>query len=252
MTLNIFHASRRSDFGFRRIVPGLILAGVAGMPTAGLAGSLGVIGDLTATTDYISRGVSQTMSGPALQGSIGVAAENGLSAYVWASNIDYVADGDPDDGAKSEIDLVVQFDHALTERWSATVGRIQYFNPGINPGLNYDYGEWWVELSLDERHSVSVYQSDSIFGTGEPSWYVGAATSFALPANLSVDVAAGHFDLTRAWGGAFNHVALALAGSIDALSWEAAFHATDGDADEMFYESVVEPRLVFSVTWTMW
>lgn len=251
MIMHSIHAGVRPGFGLRSIAAALVLT-AAGVPSPGFAGSLGITGDLTATTDYVCRGVSQTMSGPALQGSIGVTADNGLSAYAWASNVDYVADGDPDDGAKSEIDLVVQYDRALTERWAATVGRVQYFNPGINPGLDYDYGEWWVDLTLDERHSVSVYQSDSIFGTGEPSWYVGAATSFALPAGLSIDVAAGHFDLSRAWGGAFNHVAVALAGNVDAFTWEAAFHATNGDADEMFYESVVEPRFVFSVTWTMW
>jgi hypothetical protein len=43
-----------------------------------------------------------------------------------------------------------------------------------------------------------------------------------------------------------------LSGEFDAFGWQLAFHAADDAAKEMFYQSVVEPRLVLSVTYTVW
>lgn len=226
---------------------------IAGM-TPALASAQGLVltGDVTATTDYVFRGVSQTMSQPALQASFGLAYDNGLSAYLWGSNIDYVADGDPDDGARLEIDAVLQYDVSLTERIAATVGRAQYFVPGINPGLQYDYGEWWTGLTLDARHRVAVYQSDSIFGSGESAWYVVAGTVFELPAGLSLDVEVGYTDLRKAWGAAYSHVGVELSGDMQAFTWQAALHATGAGATRLFDDSVVEPRAVLSVSWAVW
>ena len=221
-------------------------------PAVAAAEGYAVFGDVTATTDYVFRGVSQTMSGPALQGTLGVAHDSGFSAWVWGSNIDYIDAGDPDDGARLEIDATMAYEHALGERFVATVGRSEYLFPGVNPGLDYDYGEWWGELALDDRHQLTAYHSDSVFGTGEPGWYVIAGTGIELPAGLALGIGVGRADLSRALGESYNHVELILSGSFDALSWQLALHATDGNAKEMFYKSVVEPRAALSVTYTIW
>ena len=228
----------------------ILIFGVA--PAVAAADGYAVFGDVTVTTDYVFRGVSQTMSGPALQGSLGVAHDSGLSAWVWGSNIDYVAEGDPDDGARVEINAVMAYEHALGERFVATVGRSEYFFPGVNPGLDYDYGEWWSELAFDDRLYLTAYHSDSVFNTGEPGWYAIAGTSIDLPAGLALDIGVGRVDLSRALGESYNHVELLLSGAFDALSWQIALHATDGKAQEMFYESVVEPRATLNVTYTIW
>ncbi len=222
------------------------------VPAVATAEGYAIFGDVTASTDYVFRGVSQTMSGPALQGSLGVAHDSGLSAWVWGSNIDYVAEGDPDDGARVEINAVMAYEHAFGERLVATVGRSEYLFPGVNPGLDYDYGEWWGELALDDRHYLSAYHSDSVFNTGEPGWYAVAGTGIDLPAGLALAIGVGRADLSRALGESYNHVELVLSGSFDALSWQLALHATDGNAKEMFYESVVEPRAALTVTYTIW
>ncbi len=211
-----------------------------------------VSSDLTATTDYLFRGVSQTMSGPALQGSLGVAHDSGFSASVWGSNVDYIADGDPDDGARLEIDAVIAYEHAIGERFAATIGRSEYFFPRVNPDIEYDYGEWWAELALDDRHYVAAYHSDSVFATGEPGWYVSAGTGIDLPAGLALDISVGHADLSRALGESYDHVEVVVSGSFDALSWQLALHSTSGAAKKIFYESVVEPRVALGVTYTIW
>jgi uncharacterized protein (TIGR02001 family) len=211
-----------------------------------------VTGDVTATTDYMFRGTSQTMSGAALQGSLGIAHDSGLSAWIWGSNVDFVADGDPDDGARVEMDLAFAYEHALSERLAATVGRNEYLFPGVDAGIGYDYGEWWAGLSLDGRHHVSAFHSRSVFGSGEPGWYVVAGTAIELPANVSLEVALGHAGLNHALGDSYRHVELKLSGDIHAFAWSLAVHATDESAKALFGKSLVEPRVVLSVTYAVW
>ena len=224
----------------------------ASAPATAAASPLAVSGDVTATTDYIFRGVSQTMSGPALQGSLGVAHDSGFTASAWASNVDYVAEGRPDDGARLEVDLVVGWERALGERLATSVGRSEYLIPGVDPGIDYDYGEWWAGLELDERHHVTAFHSDSVSGSGKPGWYVVAGTGIDLFAGLALDLAVGHGDLCRALGGSYSHVDLALSGALEAFGWRLAFHAASDAAGKMFYAPTVEPRVVLSVTWTVW
>lgn len=234
-----------------RIAMVFCLAGILASGSA-TAERFAITGDVTATTDYMFRGVSQTMSGAALQGSLGVAHDTGLVAWVWASNIDYVPDGEPDDGARVEIDAVVAYERVLTDRLTATVGRSEYLIPGVEPGIDYDYGEWWGGFVLDERHHVTAYHADSVFGSGAPGWYVVAGTGLDLFAGLALDVAVGHGDLSRALGNTYNHAELALSGALDAFGWRLALHAADDAAKTMFYESTIEPRIVLTLTYTFW
>jgi uncharacterized protein (TIGR02001 family) len=208
--------------------------------------------DVTLTTDYVSRGVSQTLSGAALQGSLWLAHESGWTASLWGSNVDYMGYGDPDDGARIEIDAVVEYERALTERLSLALGRIQYVNPGTLPGYDYDYAEWTARLSVDGRHHLVAASTDDVFGSGARALYLAAGTGFDLPAGVRLDLEAGRFDLRRAldWGEVYYHGRLSLSGEVDAFTWQLAWHATSSRARRAFYPSVVEPRVVLSLTYS--
>jgi uncharacterized protein (TIGR02001 family) len=211
-----------------------------------------VDGSATLATDFPVRGVSQTMSSPALQGCVEFAHESGFSGYVWGSNVDFVAEGDPDDGARLEFDVALGYEAALSERIGASVHRVQYMFPGINPGLHYDYGEWIGELILDERHRLTLGYSDDINGLGERGRYVAVASALNLPAGVTIDLQVGHNDLEAAYGESYNHAALSVSGSIDRFTWRLAYHVTDRRARDIFYESAVEPRMVLSVSVAAW
>ena len=66
---------------------------------------------LTLTSDYVWRGVSQTLGDPAVQGSFDYEHNSGLYAGVWASNVDFFDPSAPgasvadDDNADLELDL---------------------------------------------------------------------------------------------------------------------------------------------------
>jgi uncharacterized protein (TIGR02001 family) len=89
------------------------------------------------TTEYIYRGLSQTDDQPALQGGFDYEHESGLSAGIWASNVDF---NDGSDGASVEIDYYAAFSGEVKGvSWS--VGGIYYSYPGVNDDFDYDFFE---------------------------------------------------------------------------------------------------------------
>lgn len=211
-----------------------------------------VTGEVTAATDFLVRGISQTMSGPALQACVAVEDDSGLSGYLWGSNVDFVDDGDPDDGARVEFDFAVGYEHALSESLSASLTRVQYFFPGVARELGYDYGEWIGTLTFDDRHRLVLGYSADSFGVGETGTYVALSTGLDLPAGMSFQTTVGYVDLRRVFGEAYAHATLALSGSFEPFMWQLSYHHTDMSASEMFYRSVVEPRAVLGVSVSVW
>ncbi|WP_449360370.1 TorF family putative porin [Alishewanella longhuensis] len=55
-------------------------------------------GNITASSDYLFNGVSQTLNRPALQGGLTYNFSNGVYVGGWTSNVDY------DEGTKRELD----------------------------------------------------------------------------------------------------------------------------------------------------
>lgn len=204
--------------------------------------------ELTLTTDYVFRGVSQTMSLPALQGSLNFTHENGLFASIWGSNVDYVPDGAPDDEARFEIDLLLGYSHALSDRVSVTAGWVRYAFPGMLENIRYDFSEWSGALLVDDRHSLTIAYSPDVFGSGASSTYFGAATAFDLPANLEVSLELGHYDLRNSYDEAYGHAAVSIAGGFRSFDWTLAYHRTSAAAGKIFNESTVAPGFVLSLS----
>lgn len=242
---------RRSPGAAGVLAAGLAVCGLdAAAPAAAEAPRIS--GELTAATDFLVRGISQTMSGPALQACVTAEHDSGFFSYLWGSNVDFVGEGDPDDGARVELDLAVGYEHALSRRLSASLTRVQYFFPGVARELGYDYGEWLGTLTFDDCHSLVLGYSGNSFGVGEPGTYVGLSTGLDLSASLRLRTTVGYADLRRVFGEAYAHATLAVSGSFEPFSWQLSYHHTDMSASEMFYRSVVEPRAVLGVTVNVW
>ncbi len=138
-------------------------------------------GGMTLTTDYVFRGYSQTDENPAVQGYITLAHEIGLSATVWASNVDF----DDGDQAHSEFDGIVAYDFDIGPG-TASLGGAYYYYPGADSDLNYDYGEGFLTYThgfFADALSLawSAYYSPEFFGQSGSATYLALAPSFALP-----------------------------------------------------------------------
>ena len=147
----------------------------------GDANSLRLGGSATVTSDYIFRGVSQTMGRPAIQASVDFEHDSGFYAYVWSTNVDFFPDAEIDDGARTEIDLAAGYVAEIGDRWSIDTMFVRYVFPGTRSEYNYDYNELMSTLRFDDRYGVTLAYAGDVDGTATESWFYRADASFELP-----------------------------------------------------------------------
>ena len=141
----------------------------------------GLSGTAAATTDYLFRGITQTLDKPTVQASIGYDFGSGFSIGVWGSGIDF------GDGKSS---LETDYSATMLDDIGISVGGIYYAYPTSHNSWNYNYFEGWVGLSKDfGMFSVngSVYYSPEFFGlTSGDAWYAQGGVGIPLTDWLSV------------------------------------------------------------------
>jgi len=162
----------------KKLVHALVLTGLVVAPALAMAAEPvsphTLSGNITLTSDYVFRGVSQTQSGPAIQGGFDYAHASGFYAGTWASNVSWVSEGIAGgykDNNSMEIDLYGGYKGAVGDV-GYDIGVITYYYPGdaivgaTDPDTTEVYlGASWKFLSAKYSHTVSNY----FVGWGGPS-----------------------------------------------------------------------------------
>lgn len=141
----------------------------------------GLSATLSLTSDYVFRGISLT-DGPALQGSIDYAFDNGFYLGSWTSNYDF------DSAADRELDYYLGYSHPLSDdiRFSASAARYTYFDEH-----NIDYNEYQLGLARGPLDAKAWYAIDYGGSDGDAQYFEVGFTS-ALPMDVSLELRAGH------------------------------------------------------------
>jgi len=141
--------------------PTRLAIALAGIFAVSSSAHAGFSATATFTTDYLFDGISQTDSGPALQGSLDYAFDNGIYVGTWASNVDF---GSGDD-ANVEQDFYVGYSFPIGDKVTGDIGVAQYTYYGV-PTKGYDYTEYHVGATFfDNTHATLWYaDDDDVFG----------------------------------------------------------------------------------------
>ena len=206
-----------------------------------LSGSFGI------GSDYTFRGISQTLGGNAIEVSVDLSLRSGIYAYAWGSNVDFVPDGEPDDGASHEIDLAIGYATDISENWSVDVALIRYLFPGTAVDIDYDYNELMASLYYADNYSATVAYSGNVDGTGEKSLLYRLGASFGFPFDTSFDICYGYHDLSDAYGSAYSYVESALARQFGNATISLAYNNTDRSSDLIYDSRMTGPRFVLSL-----
>ena len=146
------------------------------------------------TTDYIYRGISQTMNDAAIQGSFDIEHESGLYVGAWASNVEFGgsenAEIDAYAGFKNEIDLA-------GTGLSYDIGWLHYEYPS-NSSLNYNEIYFGLGVSPVENLDLGIiYFHDVGVENKVGNYYVDMSAGYALGDLLwdtNIVTHLGHFD----------------------------------------------------------
>ena len=153
-------------------------------PAAAPASAWSQSANIALTSNYVWRGFSQTGNKMAVQGGFDVAHSSGLSAGVWASNIQQY--NGPDD-ANLELDLYVNYGFKVSDV-NLSVGYIAYVYQGTT---GYNFGEVNVAASYAGLTAkVSKEVSNSVSGSGytDHGYYYELGYVYSIPAIKGLDL----------------------------------------------------------------
>jgi uncharacterized protein (TIGR02001 family) len=143
-------------------------------------------GNVSLTSQYVFRGLTQTNRKPAIQGGFDYGHSSGLYAGLWASNVSWVDDAAETAGAdvssSLEIDIYAGYKGSITSDIGFDVGVLHYNYPG-------SYPDGWVKPNTTELY-------------GALSWkWLTFKASYSLSDTFGVDDAKGtqYYDLTAAY-----------------------------------------------------
>ena len=207
----------------------------------------GFTGNVTLTSDYRFRGISQLDGeiSPAIQGGFDLALDSGLYAGTWASNVNFNA------GGALELDLYAGWAGSLSESVDLDVGFIWFDYPS-DKGADLDYWEVYASISaLGGTFGVN-YADDYFAETGE-FWYVYGDYSIPLGETVSLDLHLGYnmFDEEEFLfeEDAYLDYSVGLSASYFDLDWSVAYVGLDiGDKECFGAKDICDDTVVVSVS----
>jgi len=157
------------------LIFGAVLLGSAVVASAG-----DIAGNVTLTTDYRFRGISQNNGkfSPAIQGGFDYAHDSGLYIGTWASNVNFTE-------GSIETDIYGGYKGKINDDYSYDVGILYYGYPQ-DGDAHLSYTEYYASLSA-YGGKVGVNYSNNYFGGSDPFWYSYINYSHDLVKNLTLN-----------------------------------------------------------------
>lgn len=188
-----------------------------------------VSGTMAVTSDYVWRGSSQSDGDPAVQAAAKVAFAPGWYASVWGSNVSFR----PDNGARSEFDLVAGWSGAVSPDWTLDANVTRYVYPGTGRAL--EWTEFAVTTGWKQRAWLQVAHSSDALAGGHRGTYAQVGVRAPLNERLRFEAALGRYWLAHAQGPDYTHGQIsAIATLTPAWELRASVHDTDRAARQLF------------------
>lgn len=146
--------------------------------------------NITGTTNYMWRGISQSSNDPALQGGLDYDFGNGLAVGTWASTVDF------GDDTSLEWDIYGSYTTSLTENLGATFGVIGYVYPDAPGSADSDFVEFYAgpNFTLGIASVTGRLYYSPEFGSRLSSIYWTGGISIPFAGILSASANVGYSD----------------------------------------------------------
>ncbi|MGB3625702.1 MAG: TorF family putative porin [Henriciella sp.] len=191
-------------------------------------------GNVTLTSDYVFRGVTQTDGAPMVQGGFDFASDE-FYIGTWASGVDF------GDGTSTEIDVYAG--------WTPTVGvfdldlgAIYYWYPDAPDDPSQNFVEVYAGAGTTLGEFVDVgasvaYSPDFYLETGD-AFYWSASAGIPLGESFGLDASIGYSDFQDT-GGDYTDYSVGLTTSLEGFDFDFRYIGTDIDGnDDTFVVSV--------------
>lgn len=218
---------------------------VALFVVAAHAGAAEISGYLVATTDYVHRGVTQSDGHGAAQLGVDLGFDSGFYAGVWASTVDI--DNGPINHRDAEVSYYIGYGGGISDEWMLGGNVVAYTYPGTEGDVDYDYVEYAVTASYDDRLWIEYAYSPDLYSTGEHTHNLDVYGEWSLPAELVLGAGAGFYDVSRPSGDDYTYWQLGITRNIRRFAIDLRFHDTNRYVPIVSTPDRAERRLVLSL-----
>ena len=209
----------------------LLIAGaitLAGACSTSVFAVEGLTANVSASNNYVWRGISQTQNQNAVSGGIDYAAKSGFYVGTWASNVDF------DDDTNAEVDVYAGYSFDVDDL-AFDVGYLYYGYPG---GEDLDFSEIYASVSWEFLTvGYSVLTDSEAGGDFGDSDYATVDLAFEVAEGLELGFHFGAYNFDA--GGDYNDYGVSLSKDGFTLS------ITDVD------ENAIESDFLFTVSYSI-
>ncbi len=209
----------------------------------------GFTANVTLTSDYRFRGISQSDESVAIQGGFDYAWDNGIYIGTWGSSVDFDDDGSL---GSLELDYYIGWAFDITDNFSLDVGYLYSDYPGDDGDSEGDYQEIYGSATWFGV-TAGVHYSDDYYAETEKFLYYYADYSFGFAENWSLDLHVGYNDFDDESGffaddeDSYIDYSVGVTTSYLAVDWTLAYVGTDLD-DDAGYEDLADDTVVFTIS----
>ena len=196
-----------------------------------------VSANVTLTSDYVYRGITQTNEDPAIQGGFDYSHESGFYLGVWASNLEFNVG--TDDAASIEVDVYGGLSGTFQNGMGWDVGALYYFYPNQDEdgGADYDFLELYGSLSYewDTEYSpaadIGVAYSADFYGEDDTGVWIHGSVGMSIPGMMDPYIKLGHQDVkggrTTPEGFDYFYYAVGVSKTVDILTFDLSYQDAD-------------------------
>lgn len=161
----------------------LVAALASSFALSAAADDLSFSSNVTLASDYLYRGISQTGTGPAIQGGFDLSHASGLYAGAWASSISWLGDAGVASNAGTEIDTYAGYKGTAGDI-GYDAGFLRYNYPGeYGTNTKADTNEIYGALSYSIVTAKLSYSLGDLFGVADASGstYLEVNAGYTVP-----------------------------------------------------------------------
>lgn len=216
-----------------RIIIALIIA-IFFLPNMGKAeqSGTGAHGTISATSNYVWRGISLTNNNPALQADLYYIFNNGIYLGGWLSNVTL----DPTNSSTPTLEtaLTIGYSGSFTDNLDYAIGIARYIYPGQPDS---DYNEGFVALNY-RILSAAVYYSNDVFASGGNGTYFDLGFNYSIPSKYIFNISGfgifgniGYYKLDPVAGNSYANYNIGIVKKFGRVSIALTWTDTDGKAE---------------------
>jgi len=197
--------------------------------------------NVSLTTDYRYRGISQSRLKPALQGGADYALPNGFYVGTWGSTITWIKDAGTITGvdtgsAPVEIDFYGGYKGEIQKDFTYDIGLLQYWYPSnhlANIAKNANTFEIYGALTYGPVTVKYSHSLTTLFGTvdSKGSGYLDVSASFDVGSGFTVAPHIGHQKVKNWSDGSYTDYSLTVSKDAAGFTWSGAVVGTDAKHD---------------------